>query len=189
MYYMSGPVVFMETYYATFKLSVSLRSEVCHRGPKPSQKLTIFYERQGKLQWLHRLKIDSPWRKQSYMRAFWVSDHTVAIYYFQNIFASVILYDSHDSNPRKWVLYDHPYLQMKTKTKQNRYCERWLCQGTCKARLGSPVFLACIFFFFSILCSLPTTISDFSVGLDRIFLLFTNSLFCLPVHYLFLLMR
>lgn len=188
MYYMSGPVVFMETYYATFKLSVSLRSEVCHRGPKPSQKLTIFYERQGKVRWLHRLKIDSPWRKQSYMRAFWVSDHTVVIYYFQNIFASVILYDSHDSNPRKWVLHDHTYLQMKTKTKQNRYCERWLCQGTCKARLGSPVFLACIFFFFYSLLSAYNNLW-FSVGLDRIFLLFTNSLFWLPVHYLFLLMR
>lgn len=38
--------------------------------------------------------------------------------YFQNIFASVILCDPHDGNPRKWILYDHPYLQMKNKTKQ-----------------------------------------------------------------------
>ena len=38
--------------------------------------------------------------------------------WFQNISASMILFDLHDGNPKKWVLYDHPYLKMKNKTEQ-----------------------------------------------------------------------
>lgn len=179
-------MVFMETHSAIFKLSVSLRSEVCHRDPETSKKPTIFYERQEKLQWLYRLKNDSPWRKQLSESLLGFRPYSYCLlYYFQDIFPSVILFDPLDGNPRKWVLYDHPYLQMKNKTKQNRYSESWLCWDTSKARLRSPGFLACIFFY-----SLLSAFNNlwFSLGLGRIFLLVTNSLFCFPAHYLFLCM-
>lgn len=101
------------------------------------------------------------------------------LYYFQNIFASMILFDPYDGNPRNWVLYDHPYLQMKNKTKQNRHTERWLCWETSKVRLNLLARLL-VFFLYSLLSAFSNL--WFSPGLNKIFLLFTNSLSCtLPI--------
>lgn len=95
-------MVFMETHYVIFKLSVSLRSEISHRVLETSMKPTIFYERQEELQWLYRLKTDSPWRKKLSVSLLGVRPYSYyLLYYFQNIFASVILFDPHDGNPRK----------------------------------------------------------------------------------------
>lgn len=118
---MSGTVVFMKTHYAIFQLICVLRSVTESQGLIRNPQ----YSMRGKNNFnnhANEILIPHRGKKNTYLKASWASDHTVIIHCIicRTFFASMILFNPHDGNPRKWVLYEHPFFkdEKQDKTEQ-----------------------------------------------------------------------
>ena len=171
---MSCPVVFRETYYEIFKLSVSLSFVIDIQGLPRNPQFSMSNKKIFS-DYIYWKLIPHGGKKVIWKPPGLQTIELLFIVWFQNISASMILFDLHDGNPKKWVLDDHSYLKMKNKTEQ----VLWeVILSRYKPNKGLDLLASSIVFFNTILCSLPSAISDLLMAWIEFF-------YCLSAPYLF----